>query len=457
MRFVLIAILLLMTANPALAQGGFGGHGYGWATNRSGGGGGLTSPVGIADGGTGQTSKAAAFNALSPLTTLGDLLYGGASGAGTRLAGNTSTTRKYLGQTGTGSASQAPTFTQPNFNELLGACDLLTQVTNALPVANGGTGLASYTAGDTLYASGSTTLSKLAKGTAGQLYQMNAGATAPVWNSMSGDVTINSSGVAAIKSNVALAGNPTTTTQSANDNSTKIATTAYVDRKPDYPFPLLTTSPIYKVVTAQVGNSAPADPGVAFTGAINVNNTSTGTVTKVASSNGHYFNYASAASVGSFGGLVSSGNEIAQFRSLPILIFQIMTGANAADIQNCRIWVGASGTDQHSNATPGNSSIFFGYDPAIDANVNWYLVTSNGTTTTRTDSTIPIANNTQYTLGIDASSGSSVTFYINGVAVGTLSTNLPTSSTGFNIYIQNTSINGVAKNIQWKSYQMRCL
>lgn len=41
--------------------------------------------VPIADGGTGQSTKAAAFNALSPLTTLGDLLYGGASGAGTRL------------------------------------------------------------------------------------------------------------------------------------------------------------------------------------------------------------------------------------------------------------------------------------------------------------------------------------------------------------------------------------
>lgn len=40
----------------------------------------------IANGGTGQTSAAAAFNALSPLTTAGDLLYGGTAGAGTRLA-----------------------------------------------------------------------------------------------------------------------------------------------------------------------------------------------------------------------------------------------------------------------------------------------------------------------------------------------------------------------------------
>lgn len=37
-------------------------------------------------GGTGQTTKAPAFDALSPMTTGGDLIYGGASGTGTRLA-----------------------------------------------------------------------------------------------------------------------------------------------------------------------------------------------------------------------------------------------------------------------------------------------------------------------------------------------------------------------------------
>ncbi len=40
----------------------------------------------IAGGGTGATTKAAAFNALSPMTTSGDVIYGGSSGAGTRLA-----------------------------------------------------------------------------------------------------------------------------------------------------------------------------------------------------------------------------------------------------------------------------------------------------------------------------------------------------------------------------------
>ena len=54
-------------------------------------------------------------------------------------------------------------------------------VTDGIPVASGGTGLASFTAGDILYATGSTTLAKLAKGTAEQVLSMNTGATAPEW------------------------------------------------------------------------------------------------------------------------------------------------------------------------------------------------------------------------------------------------------------------------------------
>lgn len=48
------------------------------------------------------------------------------------------------------------------------------------PVAYGGTALSSYTTGDTLYASGTTTLAKLAIGTRGQTYTVG-GSTAPTW------------------------------------------------------------------------------------------------------------------------------------------------------------------------------------------------------------------------------------------------------------------------------------
>jgi Repeat of unknown function (DUF5907) len=50
---------------------------------------GVTGTLPIANGGTGATTKAAAFDALSPMTTSGDIIYGGTSGTGTVLAKGT--------------------------------------------------------------------------------------------------------------------------------------------------------------------------------------------------------------------------------------------------------------------------------------------------------------------------------------------------------------------------------
>ena len=48
-------------------------------------------PLPTALGGTGQATPTLGFNALSPMTAAGDLIYGGVSGTGTRLAAGTST------------------------------------------------------------------------------------------------------------------------------------------------------------------------------------------------------------------------------------------------------------------------------------------------------------------------------------------------------------------------------
>ena len=68
----------------------------------------VTGTVAIANGGTGQTSAAAAYNALSPMTTLGDIEYESGANTASRLAGNTSATKNFLTQTGNGSVSAAP-------------------------------------------------------------------------------------------------------------------------------------------------------------------------------------------------------------------------------------------------------------------------------------------------------------------------------------------------------------
>jgi hypothetical protein len=70
-----------------------------------------------ADGTNGQVLQTNGAGALSwltpfsnPMTGLGALIYGGASGAATQLAGNTTATPEVLSSTGTGTAANAPAF-----------------------------------------------------------------------------------------------------------------------------------------------------------------------------------------------------------------------------------------------------------------------------------------------------------------------------------------------------------
>jgi hypothetical protein len=79
----------------------------------------VTGTVAIANGGTGQTAKTAAYDALSPTTTLGDVEYHNGTN-NVRLAGNTTSTKKFLSQTGNGSVSAAPAWAQPAFSDVSG-------------------------------------------------------------------------------------------------------------------------------------------------------------------------------------------------------------------------------------------------------------------------------------------------------------------------------------------------
>jgi hypothetical protein len=120
----------------------------------------------IANGGTGQTTASGAFDALAPTTTRGDIIYRNAT-TNTRLA--------------VGTANQA--LLSDGTDPVWGLVSLSAGVTGTLPVANGGTNITSYTTGDILYASGSTTLSKLAAAAAGSVLISNGAGTAPSWSS----------------------------------------------------------------------------------------------------------------------------------------------------------------------------------------------------------------------------------------------------------------------------------
>jgi hypothetical protein len=77
--------------------------------------------------------------------------------------------------------SAGSTITVPTGQTLTVTDGIAATSLQTVTAAKGGTGQVSYAAGDILYASGSTAVSKLAKGTASQQLTMNAGATAPEW------------------------------------------------------------------------------------------------------------------------------------------------------------------------------------------------------------------------------------------------------------------------------------
>lgn len=197
--------------------------------------------------GAGGTLGSAAFTASTAyisstlMTTLGDTIYGGASGASTRLAGNTTTTKQFLGQTGNGTISAAPswsalanadipsaltgksyngltltsttgtftlaagkTFTVNNTLTLSGtdsstlnigtggtlgtaaftASTAYEPAITTLAISKGGTGTGTApTQYGVIYASSSTTYASTSVGTAGQVLTVNGTANGYIWSS----------------------------------------------------------------------------------------------------------------------------------------------------------------------------------------------------------------------------------------------------------------------------------
>ena len=175
----------------------------------------VTSTLPIANGGTGQITAPAAFNALSPMTVLGDVIYGGAAGAGTSLPGNTTTTPKYLKQTGNGTISSAPLWASLSNTDVgLGNVENTALSTWA--------GTANLTTLGTIIAGtwNGTTIAVLNGGT---------GATTVVGAKTNfGLENVTNESKAIMFTSPAFTGVPVAPTAGAGTNSTQVATTAFV-------------------------------------------------------------------------------------------------------------------------------------------------------------------------------------------------------------------------------------
>lgn len=147
----------------------------------------ISGALGATNGGTGQSAYA-----------LGDTLYSSATNTIAKLSGNTTTTKQYLSQTGTGSASAAPSWAT------ISAADI---GAGTLPAVRGGTGQSSYAVGDLLYADTTTSLAKLADVATGNVLVSGGISTAPAWgkvalaSAVSGTLGIANGGTSATTAN----------------------------------------------------------------------------------------------------------------------------------------------------------------------------------------------------------------------------------------------------------------
>ena len=118
----------------------------------------LTGIIPIANGGTNSST---ALSGSGIIVSNGTQIVQGAAGTTTTLLH--------------GNASGAPTYS---------AANLTTDVTGTLPIANGGTGLTSYTAGSLLDASSSSVVGQIADVTAGSYLRSGGSGSVPVWSSL---------------------------------------------------------------------------------------------------------------------------------------------------------------------------------------------------------------------------------------------------------------------------------
>ena len=178
----------------------------------------------IANGGTGQTTASAAFNALSPVTAAGDLIIGDGANSSTRLAigangyllTSNGTTASWVAAPATGVTSFSAGTT--GFTPNTGTTGAVT-LAGTLATTNGGTGLTSFTANGITYASST---SALATGSALTFDGTNLSTTGQVISTKTGSPTdatgqvyLNGSTSNRVEWNTQGTGAPAFTTRSA--------------------------------------------------------------------------------------------------------------------------------------------------------------------------------------------------------------------------------------------------
>jgi len=161
--------------------------------------------VAIANGGTGQTTASAGFNALSPITTTGDLIIGNGTNSATRLPmgtngyllGSDGTTASWVPAPASGVTSFSAGST--GFTPSTGTTGAVT-LGGTLAVTSGGTNITNYAVGDILFANTTTSLDKLTVGAS--TYILTSNGTAPQYTNPA-SITVGTATTATTATNIA--------------------------------------------------------------------------------------------------------------------------------------------------------------------------------------------------------------------------------------------------------------
>lgn len=260
----------------------------------------------------------------------------------------------------------------PTFRALVAAdiplISLTAGVSGVLPEANGGTDQSSYVTGDTLYASSTNNLSKLAIGSTGDVQRVVGGV--PSWspfNDSRNEVTLYDDFIADGTGQLRWSDADTTTGVSAT--TTTVATSAH--------------------------------PGILE---LNTGAGATGAATR-------------------WMGGVTTGT--------PTAGFMLGGGALYVEVL-VRLEDLATGAEDYNTNFGLNNLIAGATDAvrflySRTTSLNWLVDTRSASTTTETDTGVAVVADAWIRLGIQVNAAaSSVTFFINGVLVATHSTNIPT-------------------------------
>lgn len=146
---------------------------------------------------------------------------------------------------------------------------------------------------------------------------------------------------------------------------------------------------------------------------------------------------------------VISAFGVVQSRWAPLFYTRITTDASA--ITSTRLWAGLTSAELAALAADPTTQhvAAFRYDTGLDGTEFWRTVTTGGTASTVTTTTVAIAAATSYELLVEGNSaGTAYRFFVNGVLAATHTTNLPTTTTALGYLVRLRTLAASARALR---------